>query len=41
MELFNIEKNDNSNSMFNLGMLTTEPMMREWKKNNNIILNCT
>jgi hypothetical protein len=29
MELFNIEKNDNSNSMFNLGMLTTEPMMRE------------
>jgi hypothetical protein len=27
--------------MFNLGLITTEPQMREWMKANNITLNCT
>lgn len=40
MDLFDIDKTDNSNPLYNLGMITTEPMMREWMKNNNIVLNC-
>jgi len=29
MDLFNIDRKDNTNPMYNLGMVTTEPMMRE------------
>lgn len=38
--LFDINPNDNSHAMFNESMIVVEPMMREWMKNNDIILNC-
>lgn len=41
MQLFDINTEDQSHPMMNLAMVTTEPMMREWMKNNNIILNCS
>lgn len=41
MDLFGIDKNDDSNPLYNLSMITTEPLMREWMKNNNITLNCS
>ncbi len=33
-------KNTKSHPMYNLGMVATEPMMREWLSNNNIIFKC-
>lgn len=40
MKLFEIDGNDESTPLYNLAMITTEPMMRDWLKNNNISLNC-
>lgn len=40
-QLFEIDKTNVSHPMYNLGLITTEPMMREWLKKNNITLNCT
>lgn len=39
-KLFNVNTKDNTHAMFNESMITTEPMMREWMKKNNIVLNC-
>jgi hypothetical protein len=40
MDLFNIDRNENTHALYNLGMITTEPLMREWIKKNNITLKC-
>jgi len=40
MDLFEIDKQAITNPMYNLGMITTEPMMRKWMKDNDITLNC-
>lgn len=41
IDLFNINTKDTMSPLYNLAMITTEPMMREWMNNNNIILNCS
>ena len=41
MKLFDVNINDKMHPMYNLTMITTEPMMREWMDKNNITLNCT
>ena len=41
LDLFEVNTVQNTHQMFSESMITVEPMMREWLKNNNIELNCT
>lgn len=40
VDLMDINLQDKSNPLYNKSMLVTEPFMREWLNNNNIILKC-
>lgn len=40
LDLFEVNTVQNTHQMFNESMVTVEPMMREWLKNNGIKLNC-
>lgn len=39
-KLYGINPTENSHEFYNVGLLSFEPMFRNWLKNNNIILNC-